>query len=94
MFLLVLALPKDSNIGLELRSLSLTFSISPFFSVTSEMYCNTFLDASVFPEPDSPINDIFYQLFNYTSLKNFFRSGLPKFLVVAHSKQSGQKLSL
>lgn len=55
MFLLVFALPKDSNIGLESRSLSLTFSISPFLSVTSEMYCNIFLEASVFPEPDSPI---------------------------------------
>lgn len=53
-FLVVLAFPKASKTGFESKSLFLTLSISPFFSVTSEIYCNTFLDASVFPEPDSP----------------------------------------
>lgn len=53
-FLFVLALPNASKMGLEKINLSLHFSTSPLWSVTSAMYWRTFLEASVFPEPDSP----------------------------------------
>jgi len=53
-FRLVLALPNASSTGLDCRSLSFTVSTCPLWPVASAMNCKTFLDASVFPEPDSP----------------------------------------
>ena len=51
---LVLALPNASSTGLDCRSLSFTVSTCALWPVAAAMNCNTFFDASVFPEPDSP----------------------------------------
>jgi hypothetical protein len=51
---LVLAFPKASRIGFVCSSLSLTDSTFSTWPEAAAMNWRTFLDASVFPEPDSP----------------------------------------
>uniref|UniRef100_A0A224XXU1 Putative secreted protein n=1 Tax=Panstrongylus lignarius TaxID=156445 RepID=A0A224XXU1_9HEMI len=53
-FLVVFAFPNASKTGFDCNNLSFTVCTCPLLSDTVAIYSNTFLLASVLPEPDSP----------------------------------------
>lgn len=53
---LVFALPNASRTGLLPINLSFTCSTCFLYPVAAAINAKTFLDASVFPDPDSPVS--------------------------------------